>query len=144
MVAHEVMTGPRALRLGLDIDDTITADPAGFARIAERVLAGSGEVHVVTSRSAQGRKETIAELADYGLRYDKLYFLPPMSMANLVCPLPQLDWYSKFLWCKLDYAQARGLECFVDDDDRVGRLFRELAPEIRFLTPVQALAYEDW
>ena len=140
----EVAANPMVRRLGLDIDDTITADPTGFARIAGRVRARGGEMHVVTSRSAEARRETIAELAGYGLRYDQLFFLPPMSMANLICPLPQLDWYSKFLWGKLDYAQAHGLECFVDDDDRVGRLFRQLAPEIRFLTPVQALDLEGW
>ena len=59
------------MRLGLDIDSTITADPVFFGERAATVIKNGGEVHVdvVTSRSAEARVETVTELRELGIRY---------------------------------------------------------------------------
>ncbi len=44
------------MRLALDIDGTITSDPDFFARLLQVVIWGDGEVHVVSSRSPEGRQ----------------------------------------------------------------------------------------
>ena len=47
------------MRLGLDIDGTITADPMFFRERAAAVIKGGGQVHVVSSRSPEARVETM-------------------------------------------------------------------------------------
>jgi len=47
------------MRLGLDIDGTITADPVFFRERAAAVIANGDEVHVVSSRSPEARLETV-------------------------------------------------------------------------------------
>jgi mannose-1-phosphate guanylyltransferase len=43
------------MRLGLDIDGTITAEPVFFREFASTVIKNGGEVQVVTSRSPEAR-----------------------------------------------------------------------------------------
>ena len=43
------------MRLGLDIDGTITAEPVFFREVAFTVIKNGGEVQVVTSRSPEAR-----------------------------------------------------------------------------------------
>ena len=120
----------RGLQLGLDIDDTITAAPALFAEISRECRLNDGQVHIVTSRSALGRSETVEELSDYGVQFDALFFLPEMSRANSDCPHKELDWFQRYLWQKVAYAKQHGLMHFVDDDPKVISLFNQFAPEI--------------
>lgn len=120
----------RGLRLGLDIDETITASPELFAEISRTCRLNSGEVHIVTSRSALGRSETVEELTGYGVQFDALYFLPEMSRANSDCPHNDLDWFQRYLWQKVAYAKQNALMHFVDDDPKVIALFNQFAPEI--------------
>ncbi len=47
------------MRLGLDIDSTITAHPVFFRELASTVIKNSGQVHVVSSRSPEARVETM-------------------------------------------------------------------------------------
>ena len=49
------------MRLGLDIDGTITADPVFFGERASTVIKNGCEVHVVTSRSPEAQVETVTE-----------------------------------------------------------------------------------
>ena len=120
----------RGLLLGLDIDETITAAPELFAEIAKTCRLYSGQVHIVTSRSALGRNETVDELYAYGVQFDALHFLPEMSRANSDCPHTDLDWFQCYLWQKVAYAKHYGLMHFVDDDPTVIALFNQFAPEI--------------
>jgi hypothetical protein len=118
------------LRLGLDIDETITAAPGLFAEISRECRLNDGQVHIVTSRSALGRSETVEELSNYGVQFDALFFLPEMSRANSDCPHKELDWFQRYLWQKVAYAKQHGLMHFVDDDPKVISLFNQFAPEV--------------
>ena len=124
----------RGLRLGLDIDGTITAAPELFAEISKACRLNGGQVHIVTSRSALGRNETVDELCEYGVQFDALFFLPEMSRANSDCPHKELDWFQRYLWQKVAYAKQNALMHFVDDDPKVISLFGQFAPEI-VITP---------
>lgn len=123
------------VRLGLDIDGTIAADPVRFARLARQTVTAKGSVHVVTSRSALGEVETLRELERYGLPYTKIYFLPELSVAQTLCPHADLDWFLKHQWIKVDYALRNGLSHFIDDDAKVLGLFGRFASSV---VPVDA------
>ena len=128
------------VRLGLDIDGTIAASPTRFAAVALAVRRAGGSVHVVTSRSVLGRNGTLAELREYDLGYDEIHFLPEISQAQALCPHPHLDWFNRHRWLKVDYAVQHRLTHFVDDDVDVLKLFREFAPTVVALSPLDALA----
>lgn len=123
--------------LALDIDGTITADPGFFANLSGLWIAGGKEVHIVSSRSPEARRETIAELKDYGIPFTALYLLPPISAAQKLCPHQNLDWFQRHCWLKVDYALAHGITHFVDDDPKVLALFNRYASE------VMAIAFAD-
>ena len=125
------------MRLGLDIDGTITADPVFFKDWASSVLKIGGEVHVVSSRSAEARVETMTELRELGIRYSTLHLLPHISAAQQLCPHGELDWYQRHMWLKVAYALECRLECFVDDDPKVLALF------YRYAFGIKALSFLD-
>ena len=122
------------MRLGLDIDGTITADPVFFRERAAAVITNGGEVHVVSSRSPEARVETVTELSELGIRYSTLHLLPHISAAQWLCPHRELDWYQKHMWLKVAYALEYRLDCFVDDDPKVLALFDRYAPSINALS----------
>lgn len=127
----------RDMRLALDIDGTITSDPGFFARLVQEVIRDGGKVHVVSSRSPQGRRETLAELSQLGIRFSALHLIPSISAAQTLCPHRELDWFQRHLWLKVDYALANGITHFVDDDRKVLALFARFAPS------VAAIDFED-
>jgi hypothetical protein len=116
--------------IGLDIDGTITADPPLFAQLASSVLDSGGRIVVITSRSIVARKETALELAGYRPRYSALHFLRSIDEATRLCPHPDLDWFSHYLWCRVAIADDCGVADFVDDDPRVVDLLRRYSPHI--------------
>lgn len=122
------------MRLGLDIDGTINADPVFFGSRASTVIKRGGEVHVVTSRSPEARSETVTELRELGIRYSTLHLLPHISAAQLLCPHRELDWYQRHMWLKVAYALEYRLEYFVDDDPKVLALFYRYARGIKALS----------
>ena len=124
----------KSMRLGLDIDGTITADPVFFRERAVAVIKDGGEVHVVSSRSPEARLETVTELSELGIRYSTLHLLPHISAAQWLCPHRELDWYQKHMWLKVAYATEYRLDCFVDDDPKVLALFDRYAPGINALS----------
>ncbi len=117
------------MKIGLDIDGTITGDPTLFASICRGVLQ-EGAVHIVSSRSPEARGETVAELAELGISYSALHLLPPISAAQSLCPHSGLDWYQRHQWLKVNYALANGLTHFVDDERKVLALFDRFAPSV--------------
>ncbi len=131
------------LRLGLDIDGTITADPKLFAEICTHCRESGGQVHIVTARSEAGRAETVKEMRDYGLAFDKLHFIGEFSRANEVCPHTELDWFKRYLWQKVEYARQVGLMHFVDDDPKVLSLFAAYAPGIVATSAVDRVRIAD-
>ncbi len=125
------------MRLALDIDGTITSDPDFFARLVQDVIRDGGEVHVVSSRSPEGRQETLSELSQLGIRFSALHLISTISAAQTLCPHRELDWFQRHLWLKVDYALANGITHFVDDDRKVLALFARFAPS------VAAIDFED-
>jgi len=123
------------IRIGFDIDGTITANPNLYARISREIKENEGEVHVVSSRSEEARLETMEELRGYGLQFDKLYLIPSISKSESVCPHPDLGWYEKFLWGKVGYALDWQLTHYVDDDYKVAALFKRYAAHVQFVSP---------
>ena len=122
------------MRLGLDIDGTITADPVFFGESASAVIKNGGQVHVVSSRSSEARVETVTELRELGISYSTLHLLPHISAAQWLCPHRELDWYQRHAWLKVAYALEYRLECFVDDDPKVLALFDRYARGIKSLS----------
>ena len=118
------------LKIALDIDGTITADPPFFSTLARTVLDSGGEIHIVSTRSREGYDETVAEIRGYGIPWTALYLLPPISIAQQRCPHRELDWFQKHLWLKVDYALQNGITHFVDDDQKVLNLLIRFAPDI--------------
>lgn len=119
-----------AMRLGLDIDGTITRDPLRFAEIARSCMAAGGQVHIVTSRSEASRSPTLDELRGYRVPFTAIHFLGEMSRAADACPHKSLDWFERYLWQKVAYATQHGLTHFIDDDSKVLSLFARFAPEV--------------
>lgn len=134
----------KPLALGLDIDGVITEIPQRFATLTQQLMKSGGDVRIVTSRSYQGRLETERELKRYGIKYSELFFLPPISMAQKLCPHPQLNWFEKYLWQKADYAIKNGLSFFVDDDAIVEQMFMTFAPEITFIRFPESMVWDEF
>ncbi len=118
------------MKLYLDIDDTITADPVFFAKISRRVRECGGEVHVVSSRSQEAMPQTRTEIDAMGIAYSSIYLLPSISDAQVFSPHRELDWYQKHLWLKIHYALENGITHAVDDDPRVLSMFKRYAPGV--------------
>jgi hypothetical protein len=125
------------MRLALDIDGIITADPRFFARVTQDVIRARGEVHAVSSRSPEARRETLSELSQFGIRFSALHLLPALSTAQSLCPRSELDGFQRHLWLKVDDALAYALTHFVDDDPKVLALLARSAPS------VTAIGFED-
>ena len=121
------------IKLGLDIDDTITACQGLFSVMTEAVKQKGGQVHIISSRTddPKVRRITEDELVDLGIRYDVLYLLPHSSEAMKTCPHKELDWYEKFIWQKVDYCKREKITIFFDDEKKVINLFQRFAPEIK-------------
>ena len=118
------------MRLALDIDGTITADPDFFVRCSQDVLRAGGEVHVVSARSPEMRAETLDDLRELNVKFSHLHLIPHISVAQGLCPHTSLDWYQRHLWFKVDYALRKGLTHFVDDEPKVLSLLARFAPLI--------------
>ena len=136
MNAHR--TGDPAAVIGIDIDGTITLDPAFYASFTRDCWKRNIVVHVVSARPRESRTETEAELHEFDIVFDVLHFLPSMEEAITLCPHNEIDLFDRHSWMKIDYAVRQGLSLFVDDNVRVLRLFRTYAPEI---TIVEAAEY---
>ena len=108
----------------------MSAVPDFFSTFTSACVAQGIQVHIVTSRSNEGKPETVEELAQLGIRYNWLYLLPPISEAQVLCPYTDLDWYAKHCWLKVDYALRNSITHFIDDDLRVLNLFSRFSPTI--------------
>ena len=124
--------------IGIDIDGTITLDPAFYASFTRDCRRRSIVVHIVSARPPESRAETEAELRELDIVFDELHLLPSMEDAITLCPCSEIEWFDRHSWMKIDYSVRKGLSHFVDDNERVLRLFRTYAPEI---TVVEAAEY---
>lgn len=133
----DILDKRRVSAIGLDIDGTITQDPAFFSALTRDCRRHGISTHVVSSRSREGRTDTIIELREYQITYDELYLLPSISEAQTLCPYGELDWFSRHGWLKSDYALQNGLSHFVDDDERILALFRKYTPGIEVISVIE-------
>ena len=133
-------TEDRAAAIGIDIDGTITLDPTFYASFTCECLKRNIVVHVVSARPRESRAETEAELHELNIVFDVLHLLPSMEEAITLCPHSEIDLFDRHSWMKIDYAVRQGLSLFVDDNERVVRLFRSYAPHI---TIIEAAKYSQ-
>lgn len=82
------------MRIGIDLDETITEAPAFFALLTN-ALRGRAEVHVVTAREAGTEAGVEAELLALGIHFDVL----------------------KITLDKAEYIGGAGIDIFFDDRD---------------------------
>lgn len=132
------------IRAGLDIDGVITADPGRFSALSLHLMKSGMDVRIVTSRSAQAKRETEQELAAFGISYSELFFLPEISLAQKLCPHRSLNWFDRYLWQKADYALQHNLSHFVDDEAAIERLFKIYAPQIAFARYPDSVAWGEF
>lgn len=123
------------MRIGLDIDGTITANPDYFADLSQRIYAEGGSVVIITSRLDIGytRLITSDELNRWSIRYDTLHLFRGFEETEGICPHLELDWYRQYLWLKVHHAINERLDAFYDDDDKVISLFKDYAQGIEII-----------
>ncbi len=121
------------MNIGLDIDDTITAQPEFFSMLTHSIRQLGGKVYVVSTRmnTEDVREITEEMLKSYDVVYDELFLIASIKEAEKICPYDELDSYQKWVWQKVDYCQKKAVSVFFDDDQRVVELFRLFAPEIQ-------------
>ena len=116
--------------IGIDIDGTITLDPAFYSAFTRNCKRSNIVVHIVSARPPESRVETEAELQELDIVFDELHLLPSMEEAITLCPHSEIEWFDRHAWMKIDYAVRKELSHFVDDNERVLRLFRSYAPQV--------------
>jgi len=136
MSAHSSPIPVRAL--GIDIDDTITANPLFFSRLTAICRKQGIPVHIVSSRSREGLRETADELRTLAIHYDFLHLTASISEAQKLCPHRELVWFARHQWLKVAYAQQENLSHFVDDDSKVIALFKRYAPQVEAIPIAEA------
>lgn len=62
---------PKMMRIAVDIDGTITSAP-DFFQMMTQTLSQVAQIHILTARDPNCREETISELVELGVMYDKL------------------------------------------------------------------------
>ena len=92
------------MKVGIDLDETITAAPEFFSLLTHALCVAGHEVHVITYREAESRNQTEAELAELGIRYSLLH-LPPANKDGAV-------------W-KAELVKTLGIEIIFDDSPEV-------------------------
>ena len=116
------------MNIGIDIDGTITAKPKFFKELSRRIRAEGGKVFIVSARLPVPwvYKVTEKELKALGIEYDELHLIPDEGIKGDIPGAPDgLDWYRQYLWQKVAFCLAHGVELFFDDDDTVVELFEE-------------------
>lgn len=120
------------LKVGFDIDGTITEEQDFFAKFSKIVKANGGKVFIVSSRTDNAfvLKETKQELKQLGIHFDEIYLLPDFESAKANCARLELDWYQKYIFQKINFCKEKNIQIFFEDEDKVIDLFRRYAPEI--------------
>ena len=121
------------MNIAIDIDDTITEVPQLFSLITEASLFK--KVIIVSSRTnnEETRIITEKELSDTKIKYNKLFLLESFDVASNACPHDELDWYSKYLWQKVDICQKEQIDIVFEDDEKVITLFKKYVPSIKVI-----------
>jgi hypothetical protein len=67
------------------------------------------------------------------VRCDELHLLDDTPAARERCPHPDLDWYQKYLWQKVEICLREKIDAVFEDDPKVVALFKRYAPQIVIL-----------
>lgn len=133
------------LSIAIDIDGTITAQPALFSILSKAVRGSGGKVLIVTSRSntKEVREHTLKELKSCAVEFDSLIIIPDAADEGLQCPPDELDWHQQYLWQKVAVCLDNNVNAVFEDDEKVISIFRKYAPQIQIYhvipqTPQQA------
>lgn len=123
------------MRLGLDIDNTISAYPKYYADLSRKVKERGGRVIIISSRSETPdvREITSNELNDWNIKFDKLYLFKSLDDVKHLCPYKNLGDYNTLLWQKLHHCIAESIEQYHDDDSVVIRLFKSYLPSVEVI-----------
>jgi uncharacterized HAD superfamily protein len=70
------------MKIGLDIDGTITDKPEFFALLTQNP---NFEVHIITGRDKDWNLATIADLAKWGIRYDQIHYADNWLDKGRIC-----------------------------------------------------------
>jgi hypothetical protein len=92
------------MKIGLDLDDTVTELPVLFALLAQTLLAAGHEVHVITYREIGSEARAAQDLEDHGVRYTALHLPKRLESA------PRF---------KARIAASLGLDLMIDDSPEV-------------------------
>jgi len=65
------------MKIGLDIDGTISECPELFSILAKGVMVDGGEVHVISFRNEDYRPQTVEQLEQWEIWYSHLHLAPP-------------------------------------------------------------------
>lgn len=103
------------MKIGIDIDGTITAFPPLFSIMTKALRKDGHEVYIVTFRHSEMRQETENDLKAMGIEYDKLI------MYNHTI---NLEWKAK-------QVVKYGLEAFFEDSAEVIDAIKAASPYCR-------------
>ena len=119
------------MKIGLDIDETISTNPEFYSELSRDTYKDGGSIVIISSRSEnqEVRDITMAELLKWGIGYDKLYLFKPLENIEHLCPY-DLKPHQKYLWQKAYYCIDENVDCYYDDDDNVIELFKAYVPNI--------------
>ena len=92
------------MKIGLDLDETISALPEWFALISRALVEAGHEVHVITYRPVGSEAAVHAELQDHGIGYTALH----VPLESVQAPA----------W-KAGLAAELGLDLMVEDSPEV-------------------------
>lgn len=121
------------MRIGLDMDGTITANPPFFALLSHCIAKGGGKIFVITYRGKALRELTKQQLDGWRILYHGLYLAPGNIEAA--------PW-------KAEIAKGLGLDVMFDDDETnllampprvTGFLVKEDQPALAGLSPYSLL-----
>lgn len=89
------------MRIGLDIDGTITKAPEFYSIITRALLLTGNEVHIISYRETNLIEYTYAQLRKWKIQYTRLH----MTSEDISAP----EWKARI-------ATKMGLDMMIDDD----------------------------
>ena len=69
------------MKIGIDLDETITDVPLFFSLITDCLLKADHEVHILTYRDDTDRESTLKELKKLNIKFTQLHLAPENTTA---------------------------------------------------------------
>lgn len=117
-MARQVMTGEDGMKLGLDIDGTISACPHFYAFMARGIVTEGGEVHIISARAETDRGVTERHLVEWGFGdIPHVLHLYPLHYNHADPEELEAHFVRHAAW-KAETCKAHGIRVLIDDDPR--------------------------